>query len=143
MWPFLSKLFSISQIRERKYSRQLEYINKHRKKHGRKPLKGYYELDSIAKGHSKYMAKYKVCNHDGSHKRLEEAMAITGGSRAAENVAQYPARGYNKHTAKKLVSEWMKSSGHKANLLNPNFKRIGIGIAIRKGQVYATQIFTD
>ena len=55
----------------------------------------------------------------------------------------FPAKKYNAHVAKQLVQGWLKSSGNRANLLSPTFKRTGIGIVARKGYVYATQLFTD
>ena len=36
---------------------------------------------------------------------------------------------------------WMKSPGHRANLMNPRYTKIGIGIVAKGGYVYATQIF--
>jgi uncharacterized protein YkwD len=54
----------------------------------------------------------------------------------------YPGRHYNKKAALDLVRGWMKSPGHRDNLLNPNYRKMGIGIAIRKGNIYATQIFS-
>jgi uncharacterized protein YkwD len=77
-WIF-SKLFSgLSPLRERKGSRQLRIINRIRIKHGLKPFKAYYELDSIAKGHSQYMAKRHVCNHDGFKSKAMAATHYTG-----------------------------------------------------------------
>ena len=40
------------------------------------------------------------------------------------------------------VSGWMESSGHRENILDPNYDRVGTGIAISKGEkVYITQNF--
>jgi hypothetical protein len=45
----------------------------------------------------------------------------------------------------KAVSAWMNSTGHRANILNPDFTHTGIGIwAIprdNKGYMYTTQVF--
>lgn len=40
-----------------------------------------------------------------------------------------------------MMSEWMTSEGHKANILLPEFTKLAIGIYETKGVVYATQIF--
>lgn len=40
-----------------------------------------------------------------------------------------------------MMSEWMLSEGHRANILLPEFTRLAIGIYEKKGVVYATQIF--
>lgn len=57
---------------------------------------------------------------------------------AGENIA----KGY--YSASSVVNGWMNSQGHRANILNPNFNKIGIGYATDKsGTTYWTQIFTD
>ncbi len=47
--------------------------------------------------------------------------------------------------AKNMVKSWMKSEGHSKNILNKNFNRIGIGIAVGKfnglDAIYVTQTF--
>lgn len=49
------------------------------------------------------------------------------------------------YTPEQLVSAWMRSPGHKANILNPNFEEIGVGIAsgMRNGYkgYYVVQLF--
>ena len=100
-------------------------------------------LDRVAAGHSKSMAKRKHCDHHGFEKRAALIKRKTGLSYIAENCYMFPVSRYDAYVAKKLVEGWLKSAGHRANLLNPKFKRTGIGIIVRRGHVYATQIFTD
>jgi uncharacterized protein YkwD len=138
-----SILHGAAQLRERKRSRQLKFVNRYRKKHGLPSLKGYYELDRIAKGHSQYMAKNKTCDHAGIDHRVAKVRQLTGSGYVAENCFKYPAKRYNKRVAKELVKGWMKSPGHRENLLNSKFRKIGIGVVTKKGYVYATQIFAD
>lgn len=130
------------KLTERKKSRQLKIINHYRKKHGLRPLKAYYALDRVAKAHSSYMAKCKTCNHAGFKRRSVKVRKLTGSGFVGENCYKYPAHSYNKRIAVKLVNGWMHSPGHRRNLLNPNYSKIGIGIVTRKGYVYATQIFS-
>jgi uncharacterized protein YkwD len=130
------------RLKERRRSRQLKIINHYRRKHRLPPLKVYYELDRIAKSHSKYMARHCACNHNGFADRATRVRKVTGSGIVAENCFRYPARHYNTRLAIKLVKGWMKSPGHRANLLNPNFKRLGIGIIVSKNYCYATQIFS-
>ena len=111
---------------------------KHLRRLGRTKL-----LDDIAAGHSRSMAKRKHCDHAGFNERAKSIRNRTGLSYVAENVYMWPASKYDGHVAKKLVEGWMKSPGHRANLLNPRFKRTGVGINVSKGHVYATQIFTN
>lgn len=57
---------------------------------------------------------------------------------AGENLAY----GYN--TPEKVVTGWMNSPGHRANIMNPNFNKIGIGVYTdRNGTVYCTQLFSN
>jgi len=53
-----------------------------------------------------------------------------------ENIAF----GYS--TAAAVMQAWMNSPGHRANILNPNFKEIGVGVvANAQGYLYWTQEF--
>jgi uncharacterized protein YkwD len=45
------------------------------------------------------------------------------------------------HFAQTAVDGWMKSPGHRRNILDPGFTWAGIGVAIRGNKAYATQIF--
>ncbi len=63
----------------------------------------------------------------------------SGWSAAAENIAQnYWNPGADAAAA--LMDQWMNSSGHKANILNPRFTHIGVGLAVSEsGDLYACQ----
>ena len=130
-------------LKERKGSWQLKIINHYRKRRGLKPLHTYYALDKVAKGHSRYMARYHTCNHDGFSQRAHRVTQISGSGFVGENCYQYPAHGYNRKVAVKLVQGWMKSPGHRANLMNPNFTKLGIGIVKKGNYIYATQVFSS
>ncbi len=53
-----------------------------------------------------------------------------------ENIA------YGYTTAAAVMQAWMNSSGHRANILNPNFTEIGVGVATSAaGYLYWTQEF--
>ena len=52
---------------------------------------------------------------------------------AAENIAKGQA------TPQAVVNAWMNSSGHRANILNPSFTKIGVGY-VKSGN-YWTQMF--
>ncbi len=39
------------------------------------------------------------------------------------------------------VSEWMKSPGHRANILSPSFDRAGVGVAVSGNKAYAAMVF--
>lgn len=41
-------------------------------------------------------------------------------------------------TAKKIVTDWMNSPGHRANILNSTFTHAGIGLAVQGTSIYST-----
>lgn len=52
-----------------------------------------------------------------------------------ENIA------YGQRSPEEVMNGWMNSSGHRANILSPNFEYMGIGVAKRNGVYYWTQFF--
>ena len=60
-----------------------------------------------------------------------------------ENI--WSAFGYNPSNAQKLakeiVDDWMSSPDHRANVLDPDFTHLGVGVSARNGTIRATQEF--
>lgn len=57
-------------------------------------------------------------------------------STAGENIA------WNQRTEKEVVRDWMDSSGHRANIMNRNFTKVGFGVARAKnGSLYWCTVF--
>ena len=55
---------------------------------------------------------------------------------AGENIAM------GQRTPQEVMNSWMNSSGHRANILNPSFTTLGVGIAKdANGTIYWTQMF--
>jgi hypothetical protein len=63
---------------------------------------------------------------------LSERAGLAGAhfSMIEENVAIGPTPGA-------IHDEWMRSSGHRANLLNPDVDRVGVAVAASRGVLYA------
>lgn len=56
---------------------------------------------------------------------------------AGENIA------YGQRTPEEVVTGWMNSAGHRANIMSENFKNIGIGYQVNaNGTAYWVQLFT-
>ncbi|KTD01028.1 CAP domain-containing protein [Fluoribacter gormanii] len=115
----------------------LFYINKYRQQHGLSKLTMDNNIVIQAKQHSQDMANHRMpFGHQDFGKRiakLRSQIKNTGGG--AENVA------YNYKTAKIVVSQWVKSPGHRRNIVG-NYNLTGIGVARDKqGKLYYTQIF--
>lgn len=69
---------------------------------------------------------------------------------SGENVAMMPkgkVSGFkkeiysDKEIAKALHITWMRSPGHRRNILNSDFRKIGIGVKRRGNRFYATELF--
>jgi uncharacterized protein YkwD len=104
----------------------LDLINEERASSGLNALTRDSRLDTAARLHSADMA----CSNYFAHDSLDGSTPWDRIRRqgyeywsAAENIAA----GYA--TPADVVAGWMGSSGHKANILNPNLTQIGIGYA--------------
>ena len=121
----------------------VRYTNRARTSHNRQPLYRYLALLSAAQGHSNWMALHSFSHtgHQGStpHQRIK-AIGFAG-EMTAENIYKLPARRDHEKLAKDLVDGWMKSPGHRANILNAQLRYIGVGVAQSGNYIYATQNF--
>ena len=79
----------------------------------------------------------RMANQDRMfHQDLGDVMSACDLRAVAENVAH----GY--HTGRGAVKAWMKSDGHRANILDPGYRLLGM--AVRRsddGTPYAAQVF--
>lgn len=55
---------------------------------------------------------------------------------AGENIA------WGQKSPEEVMTAWMNSDGHRANILNKNFTSMGVGYAEKNGLKYWTQLFT-
>jgi uncharacterized protein YkwD len=115
----------------------LVQINAYRKQHGLSPLKMDNNMVREARQHSLDMATHRMpFGHQDFFKRitrLHKQIKNTGAG--AENVA------YNYKNAQIVVQQWVRSSGHKRNIVG-NYDLTGIGvIRDKQGKLYYTQLF--
>jgi uncharacterized protein YkwD len=110
----------------------LKLTNARRQAHGRKPLTAAACPDGFAEPWTRHMAKLQVLKHQD----IRPMLGCPHTSFAGENIA------FGFETPRALVSAWMHSAGHRANILSRHFHRIGIsGWRATNGQTYATQDF--
>ncbi|MCK2217004.1 CAP domain-containing protein [Actinomadura sp. ATCC 31491] len=113
--------------------------NAERAKGGCRPLTHDARLRRAAFGHSADMAKNDYFEHDSQDGRdLVDRIRATGftGSAWAENIAM------GQRTAAEVVKGWMRSAGHRQNIMNCAYTHIGVGAAKdAQGQIYWTQDF--
>ena len=121
--------------------RVLALANEARAAAGIAPLERMSELDAVARGWSTTLATQ---GGDLAHNPDYTAEIPGGWSAAAENVAWMgetrvvPADG----VAVTIHQGWMDSAGHRENLLNPGYTRIGVGVAFSPEHgYYLTQNF--
>ncbi|HEX6873257.1 MAG TPA: CAP domain-containing protein [Micromonosporaceae bacterium] len=118
----------------------LRLTNLERASAGCRPLRADAELDLAARRHTEEMARYQYMSHtgrDGSDPgdRMRAAGYDTGAG-WAENVA----RGFS--SAQAVVAGWMRSDGHRANILNCRYVALGVGVARSStGELFWTQDF--
>jgi uncharacterized protein YkwD len=126
----------------------LDLVNQQRQSFGLAALAWNDGLTFAAEVHSHNMASMAslVGPSQAMTHLLVGANAPTLGSRADLAGYDYRALGenvaYGFATASAVVDAWMNSSGHRANILSPNFTQIGIAVAYSaQGLPYYTQFF--
>ncbi|MFI8263143.1 MULTISPECIES: sigma-70 family RNA polymerase sigma factor [unclassified Streptomyces] len=113
-------------------------VNSERAAAGCGPLKEDPKLQSAAQGHSDDMAARDFFDHtnpDGADPGKRTTAAGYRWSTYGENIAR------GQQTAASVMDSWMKSPGHRANILNCSFKDIGVGIHTGPGGPWWTQNF--
>lgn len=101
-------------------------------------------MEKYARIKSKDMGDNNYFSHeDLSGKLITEKMKQDGVSYRAwgENIAYIGGVSDANKLAEQFMTNWMNSSGHRANILSTNFESIGIGVYKSGNRVYATQEF--
>ncbi|MFF3036134.1 CAP domain-containing protein [Streptomyces rubiginosohelvolus] len=118
-------------------SEVLALVNQERAKAGCSPLTTSAPLTSLAQNFSEDMAARGFFDHtdpDGDTPWDRAAQAGVQGL-AAENIARGQA------DAQAVMEGWMNSEGHRANILNCDYKTIGIGVHEGSGGPWWVQNF--
>jgi uncharacterized protein YkwD len=111
-------------------TRVLRLINDLRTDRGIRPLKLNLDLSRYAWNHSVSMARQRRLYHSSD---LRTRLRRYSASRWGENVGMAG-------TARRVVRLWMRSSSHRANLLDRRFRKTGIGVVKSGGRFWVTQI---
>lgn len=102
----------------------LELVNKERSKNGLNPLTLSQELTNIATIKAKDMRDNNYFSHNsptyGSPFDMLQHFGIHY-SYAGENIAS------GQQTPEQVMTDWLNSSGHRANILNKNYTQLGVG----------------
>jgi uncharacterized protein YkwD len=100
----------------------VRYINAARKKAGIAPVKVTPGTTDVARRWARYMAAKKVLKHNPNFASQLRKAGSTRWTRVTENVGYASAC-----NIKQLFDAYMKSPGHRKNILDRNVRVIGIG----------------
>jgi len=108
-------------------------LNAERTSRGLQPLVQDGRLDAAARGFARDMVTRRFFDHTSpgggtilSRLRAVGWLPASGAWSAGENIAWGSGE---LATPERIVDSWMHSAGHRANILQPRFDEIGIGIA--------------
>jgi uncharacterized protein YkwD len=104
------------------------------------PLSVSRKLNEAAADHARDMMKKKYFEHRGSDGSQPKDRVLRAGYKSrltGENIALGP------ESAEEVVAGWLDSPGHCANIMDPRFQEIGVGLATgrKRGQIYWVQNF--
>jgi len=115
-------------------------INNNRAAAGAPALVRCGSLDRAAQAHSNDQAATNTMTHTGSDGSTIGTRANRSGYLGWTALAENVAAGYT--SVDGVMTGWMNSAGHKANLLNPAYTTVGVGRAdSSSGRPYWTQDF--
>ena len=114
----------------------IRLVNEIRVKNGLKALEADWQLSRVARHKSQDMKDNNYFSHTspvyGSPFEMMKSFGISYKS-AGENIAK------GQSSPRAVVNAWMNSPGHRANILNSSYTKIGVGY-VAKGN-YWTQMF--
>lgn len=110
------------------------------------PLKSVVKLADCAREHSREMCELNYFDHKSPTPGMEtprdrvqklklNAMVV------GENI--YMSSGNPAAIVEMSMAAWMKSPGHRANILKPEYTCIGVGLYAKGQDVYVTQVFSS
>lgn len=126
----------------------LTLCNNERAKAGLKPLSMDETMRKAARYKAEEMLQYGYFDHNspytGSPFQLLQKFNVSYNT-AGENIQSSTGLGKASVTAQDIVNRWMNSAGHRANILNANFGRMGIGVAFSSdgNLAYESQLFAN
>lgn len=108
----------------------LERVNAERRSAGLPPLRRSLDLDLAAEAYARELLARGGLSHHGPEGSTPFSRAMAAGYRAnliAENLHDRTA------PVAVVLEEWLRSPGHRRNLLDPDASELGLGLAIGPG----------
>jgi Cysteine-rich secretory protein family len=117
--------------------RIFDLTNQDRQEHGLPALRWDAALATAAQAHADRMAREPGLSHQYSGEPELMTRAASAGAHfqaIAENIAMGPS-------PQSIEREWMHSTAHRTNILDPRMNAIGIAVVERGGPLYAVEDF--
>ncbi len=118
----------------------LKLVNAERAKNGLKALELDWQVSRVAQYKSDDMANNNYFSHQsptyGSPFEMLKQFNVNYKS-AGENIAK------GQKTSQAVMTAWMNSSGHKANILGSSYTHLGVGYTVKNGTTYWVQQFVS
>ena len=117
----------------------LSLTNQDRAEHGLQPLSWNPALVAAAQAHTERMANEKSLSHQYPGEQDVSARAAQAGAHfqaIAENIAMGPS-------PKAIEKQWMNSTPHRTNILDPQMNVIGIAVVEKGGYLFAAEDFAN
>jgi len=123
----------------------LSLVNQARSQSGAPPLRLDPTLTAAAQAHAEDMARRGFYGHRSPERGDVAARYRANGGGLwfiiGENISTCLECTADAGQVRKFQGGWMRSAGHKRNILDPRFDRFGFGIARTGNKVYAVQTF--
>ncbi len=125
----------------------LDAHNQFRASHGVPALGPNLAVDMAAQSHADWMAANRNMSHVESQ-GTDKFYGATVGSRLANAGFPFSAAGENvaagQTSVQRVVDDWIHSHGHRDNMLNPNYRVAGFGVAKDEyGHLYWCAVFAS
>ena len=121
-----------------KSSDVLDLVNKERKAAGLKKVTLSDDLNRVAQLRAaEIVEKWSHTRPNGEAWKTAFAEEGVSASYRGENLAK------GQYSAEKVVDDWMDSKGHRANILNRKFTKMGVASVVIGGVTYWVQVFAN
>lgn len=116
-----------------------DLTNQDREAENLRPLHWNDSLAAAAQDHAERMAVAGYLSHDYPGEPPLMQRAAQAGAHF-QSIAENIATGYSDGG---VESEWMHSTPHRTNILDPRMNAIGVGLVVSHGTLYAVEDFAD
>jgi uncharacterized protein YkwD len=111
-------------------AKMIHFVNHYRHEHGVHKLRMKRNIVRVAQHHSRKMARSRTLFHSS-----DMFSKLRNSTCWGENVGMGPS-------VWRVFKGWVRSSEHRANMLDRRFRRTGIGVVRSHGSLWITMIYS-